>query len=500
MIKTIALIVVAAVYVPAPVAVSPKMSSSLSSAEAAMMFRNTMPPEAWAPQDAADSLYKAARDALTKGDNARAADLFNQIVKKYPSSTYAGESLYYYAFSLYRVGGTEKLKMSRQALADLSTRYPDVAKRGDATTLRTRVCGELARTGDEVCAAEVTNTVAEIDRAGREVARAGRAADDADRVAAIADRNAARADRGNRKASVPDGCPSGDDEDDERVAALNALLQMDADRAMPILTKVLERRDPCSAALRRKAVFLVAQKHNAQTADLLLSIAKSDPDSEVREQAVFWLGQVPDERAVDLLEQILRTSTDEDLQNKALFALSQHRSPRGSAILKEFAERNGASEDLRGQAIFWLGQRNAADNNEYLRSLYTRLTSEDLKEKVLFSLAQRKGQGNEKWLMGLAVDNRENIELRKKALFWAGQSGVGIDEIIPLYSKITDQEMKEQVIFVLSQRSNTPAAVDKLLDIAKNDKDPDLRKKAIFWLGQSRDPRVQQFLLDIINK
>jgi len=43
----------------------------------------------------------------------------------------------------------------------------------------------------------------------------------------------------------------------DKVAALNALLQMDADRAMPILTKVLERRDACSAGLRRKAVFLV---------------------------------------------------------------------------------------------------------------------------------------------------------------------------------------------------------------------------------------------------
>jgi HEAT repeat protein len=471
------------------------MSPALSSAEAAMLFTNTMPPEAWAPQDAADSLYKAARDALTKGDNARAADLFNQIVKKYPSSTYAGESLYYYAFSLYRVGGSEKLKMSRQALAELSVRYPDVAKRGDATTLKTRVCGELARSGDEGCAAELTSAVSELESAGRSADRAGR---DAEKAARDAEKAGKSLGRGRN--NVPSGCPTGDDDDDERVAALNALLQMDADRALPILTKVLERRDPCSAALRRKAVFLVAQKHNAQTADLLLSIAKNDPDSEVREQAVFWLGQVPDERAVDLLEQILRTSNDEDLQNKALFALSQHKSPRGSAILKEFAERNGASEDLRGQAIFWLGQRNAADNNEYLRSLYSRLTSPELKEKVLFSLAQRKGQGNEKWLMGLAVDNRENIELRKKALFWAGQSGVGIDEIIPLYSKITDQEMKEQVIFVLSQRSNSPAAVDKLLDIAKNDKDPDLRKKAIFWLGQSRDPRVQQFLLDIINK
>jgi len=30
--------------------------------------------------------------------------------------------------------------------------------------------------------------------------------------------------------------------------------------------------------------------------------------------------------------------------------------------------------------------------------------------------------------------------------------------------------------------------------------DPEMRKKAIFWLGQSRDPRVQQFLMDLINK
>jgi hypothetical protein len=42
--------------------------------------------------------------------------------------------------------------------------------------------------------------------------------------------------------------------------------------------------------------------------------------------------------------------------------------------------------------------------------------------------------------------------------------------------------------------------MDKMFDIARNDKDPDLRKKAIFWLGQSRDPRVQQFLMDLINR
>lgn len=453
--KALALVVVTAAFSAGPIKDSP---SGVARAPLAVpvVFK----------QDAADSLYRAARDAMSRGDYSGAASLFQRIAAQYPNASVADESMYYQAFALYRVGGSEKLKAAKDVLSKLKNKYPKFAT-GDAASLRTRICGELARQGDEECAAEISETSRRVNPA----TPSARASD----------------------------CPR-DDDDDVRVEALNALLQMDAERAMPILRQVLERRDTCSVVLRRKAVFLVSQKRTTGTADLLLKTARTDPDSEVRQQAVFWLSQVPDERAVDMLEEILRNSKDEELQNKALFALSQHRSGRGSAILREFATREGASEELRGQAIFWLGQRPSTENNEFLRSLYGRLNNDELKDKVLFSLSQRRGMGNEKWLMDIAVNSRENTELRKKALFWAGQSGVGVTEIIPLYSKITDREMKEQVIFVLSQRGNTPAAVDKLMDIARNEKDSELRKKAIFWLGQSRDPRVQQFLLDMINR
>jgi len=59
--------------------------------------------------------------------------------------------------------------------------------------------------------------------------------------------------------------------------------------------------------------------------------------------------------------------------------------------------------------------------------------------------------------------------------------------------------MKEQLIFVYSQRHES-AALDKLIQIAKNEQDKELRKKAIFWIGQSHDPRAAQFLLEIINQ
>ena len=429
---------------------------------------NPLPPEPWAKADPADSLYRLAREAMSRGDWKRAAEIFHRIPERYPESAYAGQAMYYEAYSLYRSGGDDDLNSARARLKELKVKYPKVATSSDGATLATRVCGELAKRGDETCAADIGNKAEDL------------------------------VDNGNSRTSQGRSCPDEGDENDDRIAALNALLQMDADRAMPILKKVLERRDNCSAGLRRKAVFLVSQKRTEETANILMNVARSDPDQEVREQAVFWLSQVPG--STPLLEGILRGNGDEAIKEKALFSLSQQNDPRAQQALRDFAMRESESGDLREKAIFWLGQRRSSDNTEFLRNLYSRLTDQDLKEKILFSLSQQKESGNDQWLMSIALNTKEDIELRKKALFWAGQGGIAISQLSQLYDRMNDTEMKDQIIFALSQRQRESAAIDKLFDIAKNEKDSELRKKAIFWLGQSRDPRVQQFLLDLINR
>ena len=89
--------------------------------------------------------------------------------------------------------------------------------------------------------------------------------------------------------------------------------------------------------------------------------------------------------------------------------------------------------------------------------------------------------------------------MRKKALFWAGQSrDVSMADLSAMYARIDDRDMKDQIIFVFSQRRGSDA-VDKLIEIAKTEKDKELRKKAIFWLSQSRDPRVAKFLEELIG-
>ena len=284
-----------------------------------------------------------------------------------------------------------------------------------------------------------------------------------------------------------------------KVAALNALQQMDAARARPILRRVLAKRDTATACIRRKAVFLLAQQDEPGTEDILLESVRSDPDPEVRRQAVFWLSQVGTERAVGALDSILRFSNDEEIQERAVFALSQHDSPHAQQALRTYAERKEVPEAMRERAIFWLGQRQTPENAAFLRSLYGRLTGEELKKRVLFSLSQLGGEENGRWLLGIARDTSQRLEMRKQALFWAGQGGVSIEELTRLYANVSDREMREQLVFVYSQRDE-PAALDKLIEIAKKDPNPELRKRALFWLGQSDQARAVQAIQDIIDQ
>ena len=408
-------------------------------------------------QDPTDSLWRAARRAFNRGDYASAGKLYADLARRYPDATRAGDALYWAAFALYK---NDDLVRARSLLFTQQERYAKAATLRDGYALLARIQTALAKQGDSEAAAWLTEHAQPVEPAR--------------------------------------GCPDEDDEDDVRVAALNGLLQMDATNALPILKKVLAKRDGCSAGLRRKAVFIVSQKHGGETEDILLDVARNDPDSEVRQQAVFWLSQVGSDRAVTALDSILRSATDPELQDKAIFALSQIHNARAAQILRDYATNERASDEAREKAIFWLGQQRSPENAAFLRGLYAKVTGEDLKEKVIFSLSQMGGADNGRWLMDIALNEREPVEMRKKALFWAGQTGGNLEQLVGLYDRMQDQEMKEQLIFVYSQRHEA-AALDQLIRIAKTEQDKELRKKAIFWLGQSHDPRAAQVLLEIIN-
>lgn len=441
------------------------------------------PPEPWAQQDPADQLYRDARRELNRGRYATAADLFANIYTKYPRSTYAGDAYYWQAYALSKRDSDEARRKALEVLKRQREKAPNASTRSDADALTARIQGELAQSGDPAAAAAIASIARTATTPAIPAVPAAPAAPMAPVVASSG--------HGKR-----DRC---DSDDDMQSAALNALQQMDPDKALPILKRVLARRDEGSQCLRRKAVFIVSQNEGSEAERILLDVARTDPDLEVREQAVQWLSQVDSPGAVVALDSILRSASDPALQDKAIFALSQQDSPKARQALRDFALRPSVSNDLREKAIFWISQGNDPERLGFLKSLYGQLHTEELREKILFSVSQVEGRESQQWLLQVAGDANENIELRKKALFWVGQSDMPVGELFTIYDRLANQEMKEHMIFVISQR-NEKAAVDKLIQIARTETDRELKKKAVFWLSQSDDPRVAEFLASLLEK
>jgi HEAT repeat protein len=419
-----------------------------------LLGQEVQAPEPWIQEDPASRAYASAREALNTRRYQEAAAAYARLRENFPSSGYVADSYYYQAFALYRLGSRSNLREARRLLETQMQGHPSASTLEDARALMIRVDSEMARQGDAAAAAVIAQQASD---------------------------------------------PCGPDQE-VRVAALQALLNMNAERALPILREVLQDKDECSAELREQAVFLIAQKTGADAVDILLDLAhrNPDPDPGVVEQAVFWLSQVQSEQALGALEEILRDNEDPDIQEAALFAISQHRSERSGQILRDYVQRSDVSPELRENAIFWIGQ--SPGGAEYVKSIWATIDDPELKGGILHAVAQRENEENRQWLMDRVMDRSEDMEIRQNALFWAGQSGTfSVQELRDLFDSLDDPEMKEQVIFVASQRSG-PESADFLMEVAENAENGEIREQAIFWLGQSDDPRVPEFLLRIIGR
>lgn len=479
-------------------------------------------PEAWDRQDPADSIYRAARQAMNDGRHERAAQLFQRIWTRYSGSSYAPDAPYWEAFNRYRVGGTRQLEQALVALETQRERWPEAATRrnGDAVSLNARIRGLLARQGDEASATalvaaanEMAETVlrginletgeidgeleAELEALSMVLSEEGQRL--GMEMARVAEQAATSAVAGMRLGmsgthDIPEHCR---DETEVQLAALNGLVHMNPDRALPVLRQIMERRDECAPVLRRRAIFLIADMESPESVDLLLEAARTDPDVEVRRQAVFWLSEVDDPRAIRALEQVLRQADDEQIRERAVFALSQHDDPRARQLLRNVAQDRSMSTELRGRALFWLGTEGGDDDLDFLKDMFGRVGDAELQEKVLMAVAQAERRQDVDWLLSIAGDEQVQRDLRAKAVFWAAEAGAPAAALGSLYDRVQDRELKEKVLFGLSE-SEQPEAIDRLIRIARTERDPELRKRAVFWLANSNDPRAEDVLMELL--
>ena len=62
-----------------------------------------------------------------------------------------------------------------------------------------------------------------------------------------------------------------------------------------------------------------------------------------------------------------------------------------------------------------------------------------------------------------------------------------------------DTEVKKKAVFALSQMPKDEG-VPKLIQVAETNRNSEVRKQAMFWLGQSNDPRALEFFEKVLVK
>jgi hypothetical protein len=117
---------------------------------------------------------------------------------------------------------------------------------------------------------------------------------------------------------------------------------------------LLDDKDP---AFRAELTFPVYVSKEAESADILVRMARSDESPKVRRQALFWLGQKAGTKALATLEGAIENDPDTEVKKRAVFALSQMPKDEGVPRLVEVA-RTHRNPEVRRQAMFWLGQSN----------------------------------------------------------------------------------------------------------------------------------------------
>jgi HEAT repeat protein len=251
--------------------------------------------------------------------------------------------------------------------------------------------------------------------------------------------------------------PGGDPELAE--VAVEALMQVPAERALPLLRKVIAGRH--TQRTKQRALFVLSQMDDPAAIDLILDLARGN-DGALRDEAIRMLAIGGQPRALEALSQIYSSSTDASARREVLSAWMI----AGDQAKVAAAARSESDPEVRRQAIQLLGAMGA---NAELMALFDAHTDARTRRAIVQSLGVG---GDRKALARIAASNADE-RTRIDALQALGVAG-GKDELLAAYAQANSPALRDAVLSGLMISGDSKALVS-LYRGAKTDEE----KKAI---------------------
>jgi HEAT repeat protein len=252
-----------------------------------------------------------------------------------------------------------------------------------------------------------------------------------EKAAAKVDKTLSKADKAVVKAADKSAAARAPTDDEElALAAMEGLMAQPAERALPIIKKVLAGSQ--STLVKRRALFVLSQINGPEALDILTQTARSS-DADMRGEAIRSIGIGGDPKALDALQPIYNAG-DEDVKGEVLQAWMI--AGRKESVYQ--AALGAKTEEEANDAIRMLGVMGATDE---LRKLGD-------KPNAAGGLVQALAiSGDLAGLRKIADTNGEHSvrvdAVRSIGIIGSDAARTALREI---YSGSTDQEIKEAAL------------------------------------------------------
>jgi HEAT repeat protein len=274
-------------------------------------------------------------------------------------------------------------------------------------------------------------------------------------------------------------------DEDLKLMALNGLMNSDPQKAMPMLKRFLESSQ--SPKLRDRAMFVLAQSGTPEAREILASAARGELYPGMQRKAIRYLGMFGGAESGQALAEVYKASADPGVKKAVLQAFMIG----GDKARLLAAARGEPDQSLRRAAIQQLGVMGAQDE---LWQMYGAEGSAEAKKAIQQALFVGGSTGR---LIDLAKTEKDP-ELRLSAvrnlgLIGSPEAQAALEE---LYKAGTDARTREAVLQAFFVSGNAK----RLIEVARTEKDPALKRKAVQHLSVMGSPEAQQFLMELLEK
>jgi hypothetical protein len=277
---------------------------------------------------------------------------------------------------------------------------------------------------------------------------------------------------------APPAASSGDE--DLKLYALNAIMGMDPEQAVPLLEKLLNGSQ--STNIKQRALFILSQSSSTRAQDLMTSIARGQAQPDLQIKAIQNLGVSGKKKVLSDIYPGVNT----EAKRAVLRAM-------GIAGAKDEllgAARSERDEQLRKEAFNGLA---IAGGKEQLRQLYKEATEAQTKRDLLRTAVVT---GDSELLTSAMNDSDDEVKREAiRSFSVTGDSAMVVRILVNTYNtwKGPSRQAAIDALFVRG-------AAHELVELAKKETDPDMKKRIVSKLAIMNNKEATEYMIQLLEK